>query len=292
MPTIVERLRAFATTFDARLAGYLATAPDVPDELAAAVRYSALAPGKRIRPYLVIRCAELAGGTADQALPAAIAVECVHAFSLIHDDLPAMDDDDLRRGLPACHKQFGEAIAILAGDALVMLAFESLAKHVPGEAAAAMVRELAVGAGWAGMIGGQTADVQSEGGPPSVELARFIHERKTASLIRTACRLGALSVGADPDMVEALGDFGQSLGQAFQIADDLLDVTASAEVLGKGVRKDSTVGKQSFPRCVGIKGSQAAAREAMEVAIGALEPFGGAANDLRELAQYVVSRDY
>jgi geranylgeranyl pyrophosphate synthase len=291
--TMVDRLAAFAAEFDQRFKAYLTPSGDVPSELVEAIQYSALAPGKRIRPYLVTRCCELAGGTADEATPVAAAVECVHAFSLIHDDLPAMDDDDLRRGQPACHKRFGEALAILAGDALVTLAFELLARHVEDPArSAVMALELAVGAGWSGMIGGQTVDVLGEGRSPEINVARYIHERKTASLFRVACRLGALAGNADSMAVEALGDFGQDLGKAFQIADDLLDLTAAPEVLGKNVRKDSLAKKQTYPRCVGLEKSRAAAGDTAQAAIAALDPFGPEADDLRRLAEYVVSRNY
>ena len=290
---VVERLRAFATGFDRRFEDYLTPTEDVPPKLVEAMRYAALAPGKRIRPYLVTRCCELVGGTADGAAPVAAAVECVHAFSLIHDDLPAMDDDDIRRGQPSCHKKFGEAVAILAGDALLTLAFDLLARQVQDrEEAAQLIRELARGAGWSGMIGGQTADVLGEEQAPAIRLTRYIHERKTASLFRTACRLGALAGHGDSAIVDVLGDFGQNLGQAFQIADDLLDLTSTPEVLGKNVRKDSSANKQSFPRCVGTEKSRAAARGNSKAAIAALESFGLEADDLRVLTDYVISRNY
>ena len=288
-----ERLKTFAAEFDQWFKEYLTPRGDVPPELLEAVHYSALAPGKRIRPYLVGRCCELAGGRTSDAFPAAAAIECVHAFSLIHDDLPAMDDDDLRRGRPTSHKRFGEAIAILAGDALVVLAFELLARHIPDKRLAAeMVLALADGAGWSGMIGGQTADVAGQSRPPALELTTYIHERKTARLFETACRLGATMGHAGPDMVEALGGFGRMLGRAFQIADDLLDVTSSTEAIDKGVGKHAEAGKQTFPRCIGIEESRRAANDAATAAIAHLEAFGPAADDLRTLARYVVDRDY
>ena len=291
--TVQDRLKAFAAEFDRRFEKYLTPGEDVPPALVEAIRYSALAPGKRIRPYLVTRCCDLAGGCADEALPAAAAVECIHAFSLIHDDLPAMDDDDIRRGQPACHKKFGEAVAILAGDALVTLAFELLARQAKDRSCAAeMVSELAGATGWSGMIGGQTADVLGETQAPSIELAKYIHERKTASLFRAACRLGALGACADSGTVKSLGEFGQNLGQAFQIVDDLLDLTSTPELLGKKVRKDSSANKQTYPRCVGTEKSRATARDTANDAIAALESFGSEADDLRALADYVVSRNY
>ncbi len=291
--SIADRLKAFAVTFDRQFAGYLGSSKDVPLELAKAMRYAALASGKRMRPYLVTRCCELVGGRTDEAAPVAAAIECVHAFSLIHDDLPAMDNDDRRRGQPTCHKKFGEALAILAGDALVVRAFELLTGHVTDRALAAeLALELANGAGWSGMIGGQTADVLGMAQPPTLELAKYIHERKTAGLFRAACRLGALTGRAGPEPLTALGEFGQSLGRAFQIADDLLDITSTPEVLGKGVGKDAAANKQTFPQCVGMEESRTAAGNAANAALTALEPFGADADDLRSLTSYVVSRNY
>jgi len=241
----------------------------------------------------VVRCCELVGGRRDDAWPAAAAIECVHAFSLVHDDLPAMDDDDLRRGRPTTHRQFTEALAILAGDALLSLAFDVLLSRIPdGALAAGMALELARGAGCSGMIGGQAADVVSQGAPPSEDLVKYIHGRKTASLFETACRLGAMAGEGRADAVAALGRFGRRLGQAFQIADDLLDVTATAAVLGKGTAKDASAGKQTYPRCVGVEASRARAAEEVQAAIDELSPFGPSADDLRALAEYVVSRNY
>ncbi len=288
-----EVLTPFATVFDEHLAAYLTPRGDVPPELLEAIRYSALAPGKRLRPYLVTRCCELVGGSVADAWPVAAAVECIHAFSLVHDDLPTMDDDDLRRGQPACHKKFGEATAILVGDALVVLAFEILGREVEDRAVAGqLVLELATGTGWSGMIGGQTADVLGQSKAPSVELAEYIHERKTARLFEIACRMGAIAGHAQAELVAALGRFGQMMGRAFQIADDLLDVTSTAEALGKGAGKDAKAGKQTFPRCVGTKQSRIAAHDAVEAAVAALRTFGPQADDLRALARYVVDRHY
>ncbi len=286
-------LEEFAAAFDSRFEGYLVPQTDAPAELVEAIRYSALAPGKRVRPFLVTRCCELVGGNAAAAWPLAAAVECIHAFSLIHDDLPAMDDDDLRRGRPTCHKKFGEATAILAGDALLVLAFEILAGVLEDKTLAARaVLELAQGTGWTGMIGGQTADVVSETKPPALELAMYIHDRKTARLFETACRLGALAGGGNAEAVGMLGRYGQSLGRAFQIADDLLDVTGRAATVGKEVGKDAGASKQTFPLSVGIERSRAAANHAADAAAGALNPFGAQADDLRALARYVVDRNY
>lgn len=291
--SLPQRVKDFAAQFDRRFGEYLTPGEDVPQELVEAIRYSALAPGKRIRPYLVVRCCELVGGKVADHWPVAAAVECVHAFSLIHDDLPAMDDDNLRRGRLTCHKKFDEATAVLAGDALVILAFELLTRHVKDQVLAArMVQELAVGTGWAGMIAGQTADILGQSRPPVLELASYIHKRKTASLFETACRLGALAGGGSVDSVAACGRFGQSLGRAFQIADDLLDLTSTARELGKEVGKDAAANKQTFPQCVGIERSRTVAMEEAKAAIAELDIFGPEADDLRALARYVVDRNY
>lgn len=293
MPSLPNPLSNFAAQFDGHLNDYLQMISDVPAELLEAVRYSVLAPGKRIRPYLVVRCCELVSGSRDDAWPAAAAVECVHAFSLIHDDLPAMDDDDVRRGRPTTHKQFGEAMAILAGDALVVMAFELIARHVRDRhLAGEMVLELAQRTGWAGMIGGQAADIAGQAQAASLDRTQYIHDRKTAALFEGACRLGALAGRGTAADVAALGRFGRCLGRAFQIADDLLDVTSTAENLGKTVRKDVIVGKQTYPRCVGVEQSRAAAKAAADAAIAELEGYGTKAGDLREIAAYAASRSF
>jgi geranylgeranyl diphosphate synthase type II len=288
-----EALARFAADFDAELARLLALPEGVPVELSESMRYTALLPGKRVRPFLVCRCCELVGGRREEAWPAAAAIECVHAFSLIHDDLPALDNDDLRRGRPANHKVHGENIAILAGDALLTLAFELLsrAKGDPSRSLE-MVRSLSRAVGWEGMIGGQTADVLSEGQPPILDTVRSIHERKTAALIEAACRLGALAGGGSAEQVEALGRYGQFLGLAFQIADDLLDVEGSDRRLGKKTGKDRARGKQTYPACVGTGRSRDAACELVGRACEAIAAFRPAGDDLAELARYVVDRDF
>jgi len=292
-PASVGELDAFAAEFDQHFEPLLDPGDDVPIRLLEAVRYSALAPGKRIRPYLVVRCCELVGGTRHEVWGVAAAIECVHAFSLIHDDLPAMDNDDLRRGRPTCHKAFDEATALLAGDALLARAFELLATAtVASDCSGRLVADLAAGTGWRGMIGGQAADIDGEQQPPSVDLARYIHERKTATLFQTACRLGATAAGGTNEQIDRLGNFGHHLGVAFQIADDLLDVCQTDAQLGKRTGKDAEAGKQSFPRCVGIENSQAAAGAALAAASECLAPFGPDADDLRRLARYVVDRNY
>jgi len=225
------------------------------------------------------------------ARPAAVAIECVHAFSLVHDDLPAMDDDDLRRGRPTCHKAYGEGMAILAGDALLTLAFEILSTRTDNvRTAMAAVRELARATGWSGMIGGQTIDILSENEPPQQSLVERIHALKTARLFECSARLGAISAEADEPRASAAGAFGHQLGLAFQIADDLLDVTGNAQQLGKSVSKDAIAGKQTYPAAVGLEASFKAADQAARQAIETLNIFGPCSEDLRELARFVVER--
>ena len=288
---IAVLLTRFSEGFDQEFSKFLEDVKDAPPTLVEAIRYSALAPGKRLRPYLVTECCRLVGGTAEAALPAAAAIECVHAFSLIHDDLPAMDNADLRRGRPTCHVRFGEALAVLAGDALLALAFEVLAAGAPDPAAGvALVMELAQATGRQGMIGGQVADVQGERAPLDRARVEYIHRCKTARLLQAACRMGVLCGRGEARALTDLGQYGLRLGLAFQIADDLLDVTASAEQMGKNVGKDAGAGKQTFPACVGIEQSRLAARQAVNEAIASVAGFGSAAAALCDLARYVVDR--
>ncbi|MFQ5494892.1 MAG: polyprenyl synthetase family protein [Phycisphaerae bacterium] len=292
-PDCHRRLRDFAVRFDRRFDVYLSGSDEEPAELLEALRYSALGPGKRLRPFLVVRTCELVGGTADDAWPAAAAVECVHAFSLIHDDLPAMDDDDLRRGRSSCHRRFGEAMAILAGDALLARAFELLARHVNDRSLASdLMLELAVATGSAGMIGGQAEDILGQSSAPSLDAVQSIHLKKTARLFEAACRMGGMTGGADSGAVDRLACFGRMLGRCFQIADDLLDLTADPDRLGKSVGKDDGAGKQTYPRYAGAEESRQAAADAVKEAVGWLTTFGPAADDLRALAKYVAVRDY
>ena len=290
---LLNALQAFVPRFEQQLDLLLQPEGDVPPRLLEAMRYAVFAPGKRLRPYLATRCCQLAGGSEEDAWQVAAALECVHAFSLVHDDLPAMDDDDLRRGQPTTHKQFGEALAILAGDALLTLAFELLVRGVPESAQAGeLVGELARAAGWCGMVAGQAADILGEAQPPDLQLTTYIQERKTGCLFEAACRLGACAGRADYGTRDRLGGFGRDLGKAFQIADDILDVLSTSEALGKTVGKDARAGKQTYPACVGIDASRAAAHAAVATAVAQLESFGEGADDLRELAAYVVDRNY
>ena len=261
------------------------------EELKEPMRYAIEGPGKRIRPAVVLWCCELIGGRVNHnALIAAAAIEMVHTYSLIHDDLPAMDNDDTRRGQPTNHKVFGEGMAVLAGDWLVTHAFSLLTsdRFSPG-LVPALVRALTDGT--ERMIAGQGADIAGEGRPPDAALVRYIHEHKTAALIETCCRLGALCAGASGDAVAALAKYGRHLGLAFQITDDLLDATSSLERMGKAVGKDAVASKQTYPAAFGLDESRAQARREVDAALTALEPFGSRADRLRDLARYVVRRD-
>ncbi len=281
---------------DRALDEYTRFGTDCPADLAEAIRYSVLAPGKRLRPLLVLMAAEACGGSLEGALPAACAVEMIHAYSLIHDDLPAMDDDDLRRGRPTSHKIFGEALAILAGDALQSLAFEIVARDIqPPEVAAACVRVLANAAGPCALVGGQADDLAGERQDMrhSGDLATLesIHRRKTGTMFLASLRLGALAARADESRLIALEEYGRKIGLAFQIMDDLLDVYGDASAAGKRVGKDANRGKLTFPGLLGISASQRRAASLVDEARCALDEFGPAALELRDLARYITERD-
>lgn len=270
-----------------------------PTSLAEAINYSLTAPGKRLRPLLVILASEACGGTSNMALPAACAVEMVHTYSLIHDDLPAMDDDDLRRGRPTCHKQFGEALAILAGDGLLTLAFQILAEGYPPTTAAACCLELARGAGVAGMVGGQVDDLAMEkrAGSGTVEELEFLHARKTGALFRASLRLGVFSAQSErmgqveSALLDLFDTYGRCFGLAFQITDDLLDVQSSASQTGKRVGKDAARGKLTYPGLLGIEESRRRAEHLCRQAQTVLVPLGPAAGRLAALAQTILKRD-
>jgi geranylgeranyl diphosphate synthase type II len=234
-----------------------------PTRLREAIDYSLLAGGKRLRPTLVIECCVACGGDIETALPAAAAVELIHCFSLVHDDLPAMDDDDLRRGRPTNHKVFGEAAAVLAGDAMTTLAFELLAASYAPAVAGKLVQELAVATGPAGMIGGQMLDIAAEGKQINLAALRDLHGKKTAALLAGSCVLGGLVAGGSQESLTALRTFGHHLGLAFQIRDDVLDVTATPEAMGKATAKDAAAGKNTYPSLLGLdEAAELAEREA------------------------------
>ncbi|MBL7222540.1 MAG: polyprenyl synthetase family protein [Candidatus Brocadiae bacterium] len=294
-PASTERLAAYLEAhrpvIDAALDGYLPPPEGPIARLAEAMRYSVFAGGKRLRPMLVLLASDLCGGQQAHAVPPACALELVHTYSLIHDDLPAMDDDDFRRGRPSCHKAFGEAAAVLAGDALLTLAFAIVAQPPVAHLAAPLVTELAHAAGHGGMLGGQIADVEAEGTGPSAETVDFIHHHKTAALIAACLRLGAIAAGADEATLARLGRFGRHVGLAFQIADDALDVEASSKQLGKTAGKDATQGKVTYPAVYGLEETHRRAAALIGQALDELAPFGPSADLLRDVAHYVVSRN-
>jgi len=276
---------------DQELGRRLPAADQRPCSLHGAMRYSVFAGGKRLRPALVLLASRICEGDDETALPAACAIELVHTYSLIHDDLPPMDDDDLRRGKPTCHKQYGEAVAILAGDALLTLAFELVA---PMPAAA---RQLAVAAGSLGMIAGQVADMEAEGaidrcGPEELKKkVEYIHRHKTAALIRAATRMGALAAKAGSAQLAALSRYGECLGLAFQVTDDILDMTGTEKQMGKAVGKDIARGKLVHPLAFGMEESRARAENLIVSAKEALELFLDRAEPLRALADFVLKRN-
>ncbi|WP_437186628.1 polyprenyl synthetase family protein [Planctomicrobium sp. SH668] len=265
-----------------------------PTRLTESMRYSLLAPGKRVRPCLVLMACEAVDGKIQDALPAASAIEMVHCYSLIHDDLPAMDDDDLRRGRPTNHIQFDESTAILAGDALLTLAFEVLAKDLkPAELAAQCVLELALAAGNCGMVGGQQADLEAETNPQiTLEELEAVHRRKTGKLLCAALRMGGLIGNADPQTLRNLTIYGESVGLAFQIADDLLDVCGEQDKMGKGVQKDADVGKQTYPSLLGVEESRLRAEDLIHRACDVIAPLGERGQPLISLARYIIERDH
>lgn len=286
-------LAACTAEVDRALDRLLPPAGTRPATIHKAMRYSLFAGGKRIRPALVLAAAEACGGRRADALPAAAAVECLHTYSLIHDDLPAMDDDDLRRGRPTSHKVFGEGIAILAGDALLTAAFDLVAqcRNTPRHRQPVFVRELAEAGGSLQLIAGQVADLEGEGNKLSEKDLRYIHERKTSALLRCAARLGGMTANAAPAQLRALTDFGQHVGLAFQVIDDILDVTQTSETLGKTAGKDVAAAKATYPAIVGLEKSRAIAARLTDRAFTALKPFKDRATALTALAGYLLKRD-
>jgi geranylgeranyl diphosphate synthase type II len=290
-----DTLSALRSRVNERLRGYVGElGADCTDRLRDAVAHSLLAGGKRLRPVLVLLACEAAGGDAESALPAACALEMVHTYSLIHDDLPAMDDDDLRRGRPTCHIAFGEAHAILAGDALLTLAFEIIAKEItPPATAAQCCADLAAAAGATGMVGGQAADLEAEErGITRVDEIEGIHRRKTGRLLSAALCIGGRIGGADRKTLESLCAYGDRIGLAFQITDDLLDIVGERDKMGKGVRKDADHGKFTYPALLGVDESRAKARELIDGACGAIAGLGERGRRLETLARFVLERDH
>jgi len=285
--------RALRQQVDDALVGHTRYGPDCPPLLAEAIRHSLLAPCKRLRPLLVLMSCQACGCEYDRAMSAACAVEMIHTYSLIHDDLPAMDDDDLRRGRPSCHAKFGEATAILAGDALLAQAFEVLATGtLPANVAARCCAELAVAAGPCNLVGGQEDDLKAEHTEWRIEHLERIHRRKTGAMIGVSLRLGGIIGGASEGQIAALDHYGQKLGLAFQIVDDLLDLEGDEAALGKRTKKDFDQGKVTFPAVLGIAESHRRAERLVEEAIAALAAFGEGAVGLKTLAHYVLARNH
>jgi geranylgeranyl diphosphate synthase type II len=307
-----DRLRG---RIDAALADCVKLPQGCPEKLRDAIAYSLLAPGKRLRPMLVLMAAEACGGTVEAAMPAACAVEMVHAYSLVHDDLPAMDDDDLRRGRPTTHKKCGEAMAILAGDALLPLAISTMAGGIqPPALAGRCCAVLAEAAGPCQLVGGQADDVdgtssfdnKDDSNSPNardatidsgrqqeeLEYLESIHNRKTGAMIRVSLTLGAMIAGTDDRRMDALNHYGEKLGLAFQVTDDLLDVCSDVQSLGKRTGKDAEQGKLTFPGLLGIEKSNMYAKQLIDDACRAIEPLGTPAWGLKALAQYVLERDH
>src|SRR2546427_1268683 len=277
---------------DAALQQLMPAEKPPPQSIHQAMRYSVFAGGKRIRPILCLETARIFAQDVTPALHPACAIEFIHTYSLIHDDLPALDNDDLRRGKPTCHKQFGEATAILAGDALLTLAFETLgATPVAAERRVAMVSEVARSAGTVnGMVGGQVADLEAEGKDVAPAMLEYIHRSKTAALIRASVASGALCAGAGDADVARLRRFGEQIGWAFQGGDDILDVEESSAALGKTAGKDPAQRKATYPAVYGLDKSPAMAHELAEKAVHELSAYGERASRLRELADYLVLR--
>lgn len=283
----------------ANVEGFLGSCLDgrnIPDRLKRSMEYSLLAGGKRLRPVLVLSWCAMLGGDAEKAMPFAASLECIHTYSLIHDDLPAMDDDDLRRGKPSNYKQFDEATAILAGDGLLTEAFVLMSEAgLPAERVLRAVGILARAAGSGGMVGGQAIDMEFTGRSGAVELPELqkMHAMKTGALITAACECGAVLAGADEKGVESAREFGRRVGVAFQIVDDVLDVVGDEATLGKPVGSDEEQGKSTYPALLGLDESRRLASEHIDAAIGHLEPYSGEEHEfLTQLARYIVDRVY
>ncbi len=287
-------LKSRQKRIDRALERYLPKEKTRPPTIHKAMRYSLFAGGKRLRPILCLAAAETCGGKIDNALPLACALECIHTYSLVHDDLPSMDNDDFRRGRPTCHKVFGDGIAVLAGDALLTIAFEivSRVKFSARYNLSILLREIAVAAGSRKLIAGQVADLEAEGRNIDMMGLRYIHENKTAAILTTSVRLGAMSAGANPKDLDAITKFGRALGLAFQIIDDTLDVTQTSEKLGKSAGKDAAAKKATYPAVIGLKKSRLEAKRLTRRAHNALSIFDGKAEALHALANYLLEREY
>ncbi|HUL29263.1 MAG TPA: farnesyl diphosphate synthase [Thermodesulfobacteriota bacterium] len=284
---------------DSALEAYFPKREELTSSLHNAMRHSLFAGGKRIRPILSIASFEAAGGKGERILPFACALEMIHTYSLIHDDLPALDNDDYRRGKPTCHKVFGEAVALLAGDGLLTEAFRLMANrvgkgHFPSDDAVALdlINEVGQAAGVLGMVGGQVVDVESEGKTVDLPTVQYIHTRKTGAMILVSVRVGARLAGAQEPLLRFLTRYGESLGLAFQIADDILNVEGKSALMGKKTGSDLSKGKATYPSVLGLEESKARAKELVGMAVDALKPLGAEADPLREIGRFVIAREY
>ncbi len=294
-----ERLEANARRVEERLQDMLSGEGEgdfaPPERLAEAMRYGTLGGGKRLRPHLMIESAAIFGAEPEAALDAAAALECVHCYSLIHDDLPAMDDDDLRRGRPTVHKAFDDATAILAGDALLTLAFEIMARestHPDPAARARLTAGLAQAAGWRGMAGGQMLDLMAPGQELDADDIARLQGMKTGALLKFACEAGGIIGGADAGDMAALSSYGATIGRAFQLADDLLDAEGDAATLGKATAKDEAAGKATLVTLLGLEAAKARLRELEREAVRTLEPFGARGEILAATADFIIRRTH
>ena len=290
--TITNYLTRRASDVNEWLDKLLPSSAAHPEQLHKAMRYSVMAGGKRIRPALVLTSGEAMGAKTQELMPAACAIEMIHTYSLIHDDLPAMDNDDLRRGRPTCHKAFGEAVAILAGDALLTLSFRVLAEaSLNADRRVRMIQEFSAAAGSRhGMIGGQMADIENEGKEVSAGTLEQIHREKTGALIAASAAVGGIIAGASDDEVARLRTYGQRIGLAFQIADDILDVTSTSEQLGKTPGKDQAANKATFPAIHGIDASHNRARQLVDEAIETVSTLGADTSLLQGIARFIIAR--
>ncbi len=296
---IKRYLREKKEIIDSALAENFPKEGDCPPSLHKAMQYSLFAGGKRIRPILAVAAFEAAGGKGDGILPFACALEMIHTYSLIHDDLPAMDNDDYRRGKLTCHKVFGEGVAILAGDGLLTEAFRLMAHALKERdrsfnfrVGLELINEVAEGAGISGMVGGQVVDIESEGKEVDFPTVQYIHVRKTGAMILASIRVGAILGGAKGEALDPFTRYGKKVGLAFQIADDILNVEGSPELLGKSVGSDLSKKKATYPALLGVEESKRRAKELVEAAIDALASLGSEADPLREIARFIVARDY
>lgn len=273
---------------------YLANLPLTEDLIGRSMRYSVVGGGKRVRPVLALACVEIVGGRPQDFVREATALELIHTYSLIHDDLPAMDDDDFRRGKLANHKAFDEATAILAGDALLTLAFELLSQPLPGlgEKQLRVIRETARAAGWQGMVGGQVLDTTGNGQPANLQDIENIHNLKTGALLKVSARLGAILGGGTEEEIEKLSQYASYLGLAFQIKDDILDVTGESARLGKPAGSDEKLAKATYPKLLGLDGAAQHLKKTIILAKEALASFGAKGQFLSSLADYISERDH